>query len=51
MDQRKDVDMLGCQLLNDENEIAFSCSRFPSIGGIFRDATGLSKMAPRIFKT
>jgi GT2 family glycosyltransferase len=50
MDQRKDVDILGCQLLNDENEITFSCSRFPSVGGIFRDVTGLSKMAPRVFK-
>jgi hypothetical protein len=50
MDQRNGIDILGCQLLNDQNEIAFSCSRFPSAGGIFRDSTGLSKIAPRLFK-
>jgi GT2 family glycosyltransferase len=50
MDLRMDIDILGCQLLNDENEIAFSCSRFPTVGGILRDVTGLSKIAPSIFK-
>ena len=50
MDQRNDIDILGCQLLNDENAIAFSCSRFPSVGGIFRDSSGLSRIAPRFFK-
>jgi len=50
MNQRKDVDILGCQLLNDKNEIAFSCSRFPTVAGFFRDVSGLSKIAPSIFK-
>lgn len=50
MDQRNDIDILGCQLMNDQNEISFSCSRFPSVGGIFRDSSGLSKIAPSIFK-
>lgn len=50
MDLRIDADILGCQLLNDENEITFSCSRFPTVSGIFRDVTGLSKIAPSIFR-
>lgn len=50
MEKKKDVDILACQLLNDNGEIAPSCSRFPTPYGIFRDATGLSKMAPSIFK-
>lgn len=45
-----DVDILGCQLLDDEGNITHSCSRFPSAKGIFFDATGLSKFAPRLFK-
>ncbi len=50
MEKKKDVDILGCQLLNDNGKIAPSCSRFPTASGIFRDATGLSKMLPSIFK-
>jgi hypothetical protein len=50
MNQRNDIDILGCQLLNDENKVSFSCSRFPSPAGIFRDSTGFSKIAPSIFK-
>ena len=50
MDKKNDVDILGCQLLNDNGEIAPSCSRFPTASGIFRDATGLSKLVPSIFK-
>ncbi len=50
MDRRSEIDILGCQLLDEENGIAFSCSRFPSISGIFRDISGLSKIAPRVFK-
>lgn len=50
MNERNDIDILGCQLLTDQNEIAFSCSRFPSVGGIFNDSSGLSKIAPHVFK-
>jgi GT2 family glycosyltransferase len=50
MDKEPAVDILGCQLLNDEGDISRSCSRFPSPKGIFFDVTGLSKIAPAIFK-
>lgn len=50
MNNTNSVDILGCQLLNDNGEIAPSCSKFPTPSGIFRDATGLSKLAPSIFK-
>lgn len=50
MDKRFDMDILGCQLLNYNGEIAPSCSKFPTPFGILRDATGLSKIAPSIFK-
>ena len=50
MEKNNDVDILGCQLLNENGEIAPSCSHFPTPSGIFRDATGLSRMAPAIFK-
>ncbi len=45
-----DVDILGCQLLNDNGTVVPSCSKFPTPIGIFRDATGLPKIAPSIFK-
>ena len=44
-----EIDILGCQLLNDEGRVSASCSRFPSPLGFFIDATGLSKLAPSIF--
>jgi len=50
MNERKEVDILGCQLLDDNGEISHSCSRFPSPFGIFKDLTGLSKIAPSVFK-
>lgn len=50
MDATGEVDVLGCQLLDDDNKIAPSCSRFPSPMRIFFDASGLSKMAPNFFK-
>lgn len=50
MDEKNDIDILGCQLLNDHGEISHSCSRFPSPLGIFRDSTGLSRIAPTVFK-
>lgn len=50
MEQHEEVDVLGCQLLLDDGTIAKSCARFPSPKTIFFDATGLSKISPRIFK-
>ena len=50
IEKESTIDILGCQLLNEKGEISPSCSKFPSAFGIFIDATGLSKMAPSIFK-
>ncbi len=50
MNAKNEVDILGCQLLLGNGEISKSCSRFPSPGGIFRDSTGLPKIAPTIFR-
>ena len=50
MEQEKKVDILGCQLLHENGEISHSCSRFPTPYGIFKDATGLSKIFPSLFK-
>ncbi len=49
IDSRYEIDILGCQLLNDEGNITCSCSRFPKAIRFFYDAIGLSKIAPRIF--
>lgn len=46
---KPEIDILGCQLLNDDGDISASCSRFPSPMGFFVDAIGLSKLAPSIF--
>ncbi|HEU5363949.1 MAG TPA: glycosyltransferase family 2 protein [Hanamia sp.] len=50
INKKDDVDILGCQLLNDNGKVVASCSKFPTALGILRDATGLSKIAPSIFK-
>ena len=50
MNTQTDIDILGCRLLDEEGKTAASCSRFPSPARIFFDATGLSKLAPTIFK-
>lgn len=49
MNANEGVDILGCKLLNDAGIKTASCSRFPSPVRIFFDATGLSKIAPRLF--
>lgn len=51
MQAKNDVDILGCQLLDDKGDITFSCSRFPTPIGIFFYSSGLSKLAPLIFKS
>lgn len=50
MTDNNEIDILGCQLLNDKGEISHSCSRFPSPSGIFIDSIGISKIAPSVFK-
>lgn len=45
-----DIDVLGCQLVDDDGNITHSCARFPTPFTIFNDASGLSKIAPKIFK-
>ncbi len=49
MNTNETVDVLGCQLLDDEGDICKSCARFPTPLKIFFDASGLSKIAPHIF--
>jgi hypothetical protein len=50
METHAEVDILGCQLLNDEGKITSSCARFPTPLHIFYDASGLSKIFPKVFK-
>ncbi len=49
MEANPDTDILGCRLLDDQGNTTHSCSRLPSPIRIFFDATGLSKIAPRLF--
>jgi GT2 family glycosyltransferase len=50
MAKNNNVDILGCRLIDDNNNTMPSCSRFPTALRFFFDATGLSKIAPSIFK-
>lgn len=49
MNRHREMDILGCQLLGDNGEIAKTCARFPTPLRMCYDAIGLSKIAPRIF--
>ncbi|MEP7106634.1 MAG: glycosyltransferase family 2 protein [Ferruginibacter sp.] len=49
MENNRDTDILGCQLLHDHGAVSTSCSRFPTPFRLLIDATGLSKIAPKIF--
>ncbi|MEO8111164.1 MAG: glycosyltransferase family 2 protein [Ginsengibacter sp.] len=49
MSSHLDIDILGCQLLNDNGDVSYSCARFPTPLRYFYDMTGLSKVAPKIF--
>lgn len=49
MQSRPDVDIAGCQLLNEDGSIAKSCARFPTVLHMCFESTGLSKIAPKIF--
>jgi GT2 family glycosyltransferase len=50
MNQNRGIDILGCQLLHENGEISYSCSRFPTPYRIFKDAIGLSRILPSLFK-
>jgi GT2 family glycosyltransferase len=50
MNDNKAINVLGCQLLNDDGAISPSCSRFPTPIRILKDAIGLSKIAPFLFR-
>ncbi len=45
MREHLEIDILGCQLLNDDGNISYSCARFPTPDRYFFDITGLSKFA------
>lgn len=50
MKNNNEIDILGCQLLNDKGKVSSSCARFPTAYRFFLEATGLSKIAPKLFK-
>ncbi len=50
MNINKDVDILGCKLIDEKGSHSPSCSRFPHPLRYFFDSTGLSLLAPKIFK-
>ena len=49
MENNSNIDILGVTLLDDQGKLTYSCARFPSPLHYFFDATGLSKIAPKIF--
>jgi len=49
MELNKTVDILGCQLLDETGRVSPSCARFPTQFKLFIDATGLSKITPKLF--
>ncbi len=49
IEANKQIDILGCSLLDDKGQISASCSRFPTPVRFFFDSVGLSKIAPKIF--
>jgi GT2 family glycosyltransferase len=50
MEKEPEVDILGCQLLDEKGEVSPSCARFPTPLSIFIDCAGLSKVFPFLFK-
>jgi GT2 family glycosyltransferase len=49
METHQDVDVLGCQLLNDSNHITPTCARFPKPINFVYHSLGLSKIWPKLF--
>jgi len=50
MNENPEIDILGIQLLNQNGNVTYTCSRFPSPSALFFDSVGLSKIFPKIFK-
>lgn len=49
MESLPEVDILGCMLFDEKGKITPTCVRFPTPARYFFDATGLSKLFPKIF--
>lgn len=49
MEKHHDVDVLGCQLLNESNHITPTCARFPKPINFVYHSLGLSKIWPKVF--
>ncbi|MCX6294353.1 MAG: glycosyltransferase family 2 protein [Sphingobacteriales bacterium] len=49
METHNDVDVLGCQLLNESNQITPTCARFPKAINFVYHSLGLSKIWPKLF--
>ncbi len=49
METHNDVDVLGCQLLNESNQITPTCARFPKPINFVYHSLGLSKIWPKLF--
>ena len=49
MESHQDVDVLGCQLLNESNQITPTCARFPKAINFVYHSLGLSKIWPKLF--
>jgi len=45
----KNVGICGIQLVDENNILSRSCSRFPTIGHVFNKAIGLMRVSPRLF--
>jgi len=49
LDANEDIDILGCQLLDDNKKITHSCVRFPTPKSFFYKSVGLTTLFPKIF--
>jgi len=49
MEEKKEIDILGCQLLNDKGAVTPTCARFPKPIRYVFHALGLTNLAPQIF--
>jgi GT2 family glycosyltransferase len=49
MSTHPNIDILGCQLLDEQGNVSHSCARFPTPWQYFTYATGLSVLFPKLF--
>jgi GT2 family glycosyltransferase len=49
LETHQDIDVLGCQLLNESNQVTPTCARFPKPINFVYHSLGLSKIWPKIF--